>query len=142
MSDSKEIQVFKSIDLISVFLHLSLTLTVFSLVGWGHFVQGKRDQARLRAESIGMQVSAIKSQINTENQGGRGIASAQPESYPVLGKDPWGNSYKIKQDPTNSRRLLIWSLGPNGKDETSSALLDSAVEVQFKGDDLGSIVSL
>lgn len=141
MSEVKEKQYLKASDVASVFIHLSVVFTIFGLIGWGHFVQGKRDQARLRAESLGLQISAITLLHNANDQGSRGLASAE-RSFPSMGQDPWGQKYQIKLDPTNSRRLIVWSVGPNGKDETSSAISPEVLEVSFRGDDLGSFVSL
>jgi len=66
-----------------------------------------------------------------------------------IGKDPWGHAYHfsfLKNAKGMTTHVVVWSNGPNNKNETSvpSQLASSqnAESVEFKGDDLGSVIPL
>lgn len=57
------------------------------------------------------------------------------EEQGLVGEDPWGNPYKFRFKQ-NHRILYLWSIGPNGRDES----LESPIS--FSGDDIGYILDL
>jgi hypothetical protein len=76
---------------------------------------------------------AVSSQPPASEKG-RGLASLEPETG-VIGRDPWGRPYSYILN-YERQLLLVWSYGPNGKDDSS------AHSASFYGDDLGSILDL
>jgi hypothetical protein len=66
-----------------------------------------------------------------------------------IGRDPWGNPYHfsfLKNSKGATTHVAVWSDGPNHVSETSVrgqlARPDRPDLIEFKGDDLGSVIPL
>jgi hypothetical protein len=66
-----------------------------------------------------------------------------------IGKDPWGHPYHfsfLKNSKGMTTHVAVWSDGPNNKNETSVHNLlpanQKSENIEFKGDDLGSVIPL
>lgn len=140
MKESNNINNFGSSDVVSVLVHLTLVLSVITGTWWGHFVKGRAEQARIKTESLGIQLASLDLKIAGEAKSARSIASTE-EVVGAISQDPWGNSYHYKQDPMDPSQMIIWSSGPNGIDDTSLNVIGedlTAIRQDFLGDDIGS----
>jgi hypothetical protein len=140
-------QVFKSREIISLFLLSISSLLVISPIIMGQFAD-HHEIALQRAENLAYQVLE-------SHRGSRGPASIQEAELNhlsadqgVVGLDPWGRPYNfqfLKSVNGGPTKVVVWSKGPNGKPETAEEAIDSGrdgSEVHFNGDDIGVMVSI
>ena len=126
--ENQQVKIGNILGVIALFLIL---LAMVALPWGGYLNESKVLRARSKAEVLGYQLVQIyqenlkKTADNLKNS--RSIASAdtdmvefKPEG--LMGIDPWGQPYKytIQQLGRDQLRVLIWSTGPNLKDDSSS----------------------
>ena len=141
-------------------MFLPLAVAIIAWVLTNNFSNQSVKQAQLDTESLTAQIlmGGLKSLPNDENNAqGRGIASVGGAKFTSkiglegqLGKDPWSNPYRyklLKNQSGEYSHIIVWSLGPNQQDESSSegslseASPDHPPREHFfiKGDDIGYI---
>lgn len=116
---------------------------------WNGKLNESEERTLRRAESLAYQV------MEGQKSSSRGPASASETSLNHLaldqgeiGQDAWGRPYSfklLKLKNAKASRLFVWSLGENGKSETSNSDLESNLEKsspEFRGDDLGIMISV
>lgn len=84
------------------------------------------------AESLAYQIIEIQRAKVVAKTEGRAPASASDSEdlQGQIGMDPWGHPFHFKiVEQKNSRRVFVWSLGPNAKVETRVSSLDSSRDV-------------
>lgn len=151
MKDKQNQQV-KISGLIGI-LTLSLVLLVLLSLPFGSpWSESKSVRARQKAEILGYQLvqlyqENLKNGPTEGNGGGRSIASVdtdlvefKPEG--LMGLDPWGQPYRyiIQRPGKDQVRVVIWSMGPNQKDDSQ----ESSEKKLFspKSDDIQIVLNL
>lgn len=129
----------KTFEVLSI---LACFLFTIGVLAWGlelpnPTTSGQR--VRQHAEILGYslwQLELNKTLIpeSVSPKSGRGLASAAQETG-AISRDLWGHSfaYSFRRD---QQLLFVWSLGPDGKNDSSLSL------PTFQGDDLGVILDL
>jgi type II secretory pathway pseudopilin PulG len=138
----------RSKGIISLFVLLGVSALICVPVWSGR--SGATQQRTLhRAESLAYQLLESR-KVNSS----RGPASVDsPVNHLTMdegdvGLDPWGHPYHYKLLKANENQLakiLVWSMGPNGKSETADDVIESnrdSRSPQFSGDDLGIMLSV
>ena len=142
MNILKSIQGFSTFD----FLTLITSVTAVAAIA-GPIVQRSYQAEKLAQADREMKKMAFEMAVLTAsplNTTARGPAS---EEQTLSSLDPWGNPYKarfLKNPYGIPTHLVIWSGGPNGRQDTSSVESSAkvgAMGVVFDGDDLGFITS-
>ncbi len=150
--NSKQNQYVKISGIIGV-LGLALILLLMLSMPWnGSWSDSKSLRARQKAEILGYQLLQIYQENldgSSENQkSSRSIASIdsdQVEFKPVglMGMDPWGQPYhySIQKSGHDQVRVVIWSKGPDQKDDSQSS---SSGESLFssKSDDVQIVLNI
>lgn len=134
--------------IISLFMLAGAVLLICAPVWSGR--SGEYQQKTLhRAEGLAYQLLESRKSVSS-----RGPASVESSLNHLtmdqgeIGLDPWGHPYRyqlLKPRENNLAKILVWSLGPNGKLETQSETIESNRDngsPQFSGDDLGIMLSV
>lgn len=142
MGKRKEELKNNSFETLQVLICLAFILSIFSFIFYLSDPQTSLHKARWQVKVLGYSVWQLF--LNEQNKmhqipdAGRKLAtlSAIIDSKGLIGKDPWGKPYiyKIKENP---QFLYIWSLGPNGLDESSEI-----TDLSFRGDDVGFVLDI
>lgn len=147
---------------------LSLAGTVGILVLWPWSLDTKSAElvrAKQKAEIVAYQIVQIYKEAQHDVPApqpvaqSRGLASVgAPPAVPVggvlrefknqglMGRDPWGQSYNYRIINLESGpRLLVWSVGPNGKLDNEDFLSDEpaeALSLPKGGDDIRVLLAI
>jgi hypothetical protein len=116
---------------------------------WTNHTAEAQEHTLHRAESLAYQL------LETRRTASRAPASAAETELNQLaadegriGLDPWGHPYNfklLKSSDSQKTKILVWSLGPDGVQQTQSDQIDSNRDKEspsFSGDDLGIMVSI
>jgi len=131
--NNKENQYVKLNSIIGI-VGLSLVVLLMLAIPWSDtWSESKPLRARQKAEILGYQLIQLyqenlktSSQENLKNS--RSIASVdtdlvefKPEG--LMGLDPWGQPYRytIQKSGVDQVRVVIWSMGPNQKDDSQES---------------------
>ena len=141
-----------SSGVLSTFLALGFCVYALSAV-WGGSKNDNFEKTMHRAESFGYQILAAQAAIEL-GRAGKGRIPASEANLSRLGGDTgeigldnWGHPFRFRVIRKGSRqsKVFVWSLGPNGKAETSEENFDSSRDIsayEFGGDDVGVIVTI
>lgn len=134
---------------------LSLAIAVLSLTGAvlaSVALDSSEVQARLGAEKLANQILVGGLETIITDQMGRSPATLKLEDrWELLGssgrlsRDPWGlpYSYRIGLDKKGRRMAVVWSSGPNQKEDGADISIDELGyfgRVTFKEDDVGVVL--
>lgn len=118
-------------------------LVIIVLIVWGFSLptppnpnQQVKNYAKILGYSIWqLELNKTADPLKKPIKVARGLASEDGAETGMISQDPWGNPYlyAMKRD---QQLLFIWSLGPDGKDESQMAI------PSFRGDDIGYILDL
>jgi hypothetical protein len=148
----KENQTFTTFD---VFTVVSLVIAVLAVAGAvlaSVALDSSETQARLGAEKIANQIMIGGIEGYNPDEPGRVPASMSTEQrFKLLGnsgnlsRDPWGQpySYRIGTDINGHKVAVVWSNGPNKKQDSPDLKVDEKgnfVRFDFVGDDLGVVI--
>jgi hypothetical protein len=148
---TKENQQVKTGNILGVIALVLILLIMICLPWGGYFHESKVLRARSKAEVLGYQLAQIYQENlkkTTESlKTSRSIASDsemvefKPEG--LMGIDPWGQPYKyiIQQVGSEQLRVLIWSMGPNQKDDSDVADMQKNVSAA-KSDDVQIVLNI
>ena len=159
----KEIHEYRSVELISFLTLCSTVIFIFAAVLFknsedpnlkkalraAESLSGQLAQAGLRSREIAAQLksrtpaSAVKLN-NPVVSSAMGKRDGLFGSFGSISRDPWGNAfqYRFVQHQSGDFYLFVWSLGPNGKKESTGKYVASIVKSEnenmtFLGDDIG-----
>jgi hypothetical protein len=148
----KENQAFTTFDVVTV---VSLVIAVLSLAGAviaSVALDSSQSQAKLGAEKIANQIilGGIDG-YNPEEPGRIPASMTAEERFKLLGnsgnisRDPWGVPYlyRIGSDTQGRKVAVVWSSGPNRKQDTLDFKVDEKgnfMRFEFVNDDLGIVV--
>lgn len=132
-------QTLKSLEIIATLLS---ALGIAGLLFWGITLRNSQtpeQKASRHARSLGyflwqIELNQAKS-VEASKSEGRGIASLGGSELGTISLDPWGRPYVYEYSP-EKQQLFVWSLGPNGINDTHQS------SSGFKGDDLGQALDL
>ncbi|MCC6277833.1 MAG: hypothetical protein IT289_07975 [Oligoflexia bacterium] len=148
-----------SFDVLTIMFSLGVVVAVSAPIVRTNFDSRNLEKAQIAASQMAKQLSAansLKSQEKGRSIASVGVSSEENESGKLLGyvpgtasgeggKDPWGRPYRFSfiQDAKGLPvQVAVWSVGPNGKDESGSMNVENPSDISsqiFQGDDLGSV---
>jgi hypothetical protein len=143
-----KIQHVRSKGIISLFMLFGVAAFLCVPI-WSDTSEATQQHTLHRAESLAYQLLESR-----KSSSSRAPASVDgPVNHLTLdegniGLDPWGHPYHyklLKARENQPAKILVWSLGPNGKSETSDEIIESNRDMrspQFSGDDLGIMLSV
>jgi hypothetical protein len=152
-------QGFTSFDFLTLVFSFALIFFVSVPILQKNLNSGEIEVAQRDAEAIARTLvnpndtSTFQFLTNAQAQQKRGIASVNPAKFHrdpkwtgEAGKDPWGRPYRyvfIRGASGAPTHVVVWSEGPNGKNEMpeldQSAKLPEQGHLAFRGDDVGSV---
>ncbi|MCB0419557.1 MAG: type II secretion system protein GspG [Bdellovibrionales bacterium] len=152
----KEIQNFSFLDLFSTIGLFSMSLVAIFLILWGRLRDPEVQKAVRTAHVLSGQLVAGGVQVPVDMiseptaKGDRFPASVTKGLFlkeGTISKDPWGRPFSYKfifSEQGEPAHLLVWSYGPNGRQETRGRELAKRVayitpEKLFMGDDVGIV---
>lgn len=144
-------QGFGTLDIITVLSSVVAVAIIVCPIFMRHSMKADKSQALNVAErlsgELGREIREHK--LGTDRTQGREIASAplnQISFEGLVGKDPWGNAYNyrvLKNALGHPKFLVVWSKGPNLKQDTSEFNFNAeSGHVEFAGDDVGVVHSV
>jgi hypothetical protein len=145
--DRFESQVYKTTDILSIFLAAVLVIVLFFRIGWNYYDPNFFELIKAEAEVNAYQVWEIEKRnlkkrnlkpevLNADLE--RGLASEASLSRGMIGEDPWNRPffYQVQKVDEHTSQIVIWSFGLDGKSDSDISLPN------FSGDDIGQVVSI
>ncbi len=153
---SQQYQDIDSFGVISVFLVIGLCVMVSAPV-WNGSQSEDFEKTLHRAENLAYQIVEARSQLEAGKSGPDRVPATETLSRlraetGEIGTDLWGHPFRFRvlQYSQHHTRVLVWSLGSNGKADTLDKRPDLNQEglgqnfgaSEFAGDDVGVIVTI
>jgi type II secretory pathway pseudopilin PulG len=138
----------KSYGIISLLMLIGAAALICVPV-WSGRTGASQQRTLHRAESLAYQL--LESRKGTPSRGPASIESSINHltlDQGQIGMDLWDHPYQyrlLKGADNQPSKILVWSLGPNGKPETSDETIESNrdhTNPQFSGDDLGIMLTV
>jgi hypothetical protein len=142
----------KSYGILSLFVLMGCAVLICMPVWSGR--SGVYQQKTLhRAEGLAYQLLESRKEAPVSGSS-RGPASVEGSVNHLtmdqgeIGLDAWGRPYHfklLKAQGNQLAKILVWSFGPNGKEETKDEVIESnrdSRSPRFSGDDLGIMLSV
>lgn len=136
-------QGLRSFSILSLFAIIALSASALTPM-WKSEETTRSLQAIHKAEGLAYQI------FEGRRSASRGPASVGSMNHlnqekGEIGQDPWGNHYRFRifGGESDASRVLVWSAGPNGRQETDEEQVEknrAASIPQLKGDDVGVVV--
>jgi hypothetical protein len=135
-------QLFKTTDIVSIYLALIFAFIVSIKLSWGSFVPEYSMVVKKEAIVNAYQILELEYR-HPENvnffgtkkiKEKREIASIGGfERRNIIGKDPWDDHffYEIKRLSNTKMQIIVWSSGPDKKNNSADTIPN------FSGDDIG-----
>lgn len=151
---SQKNQHFSTLDLLILVVLVGGVFSIFGAVLAQGFQDNRLTRAKTSAEAYAIQIKEQRIRAHrSETRASRQPASVENPTLVGLpangeiGRDPWGRPFHyrvIEPSENQSRRVVVWSDGPNREPESASASEGGFGEADtksttFGGDDVGFV---